>query len=199
MPNPAFLVDGQMEQRIIQKLCQGQPVRLIGCNGDDVSMAAVAKALNANIRMLKRYYPIVIVLDRERRTQSTDELITELSLLLDNYGHQGRYVIGMTDRTIENWILADWGHICSQMPGHEELQGHPEACHGKSVLKKLMPPNVLYHETTIGVELFLKCRPNEIQKASRSFQAFVSKINFGCYWLRNIGNDANSAGGKESD
>jgi len=181
MPNPAFLVDGQMEQRIVQKLCPGHPVRLIGCNGENVSMAAVAKSLNANIRMLKRNHPIIIVLDRERRSQTTDELIAELSLLLDNYGHQGQYVIGMADRTIENWILADWGYIRTQMPGCRQFLSDPEACHGKSAIKKLMPPNVLYHETTIGVDLFLKCRPQEIRKASRSFQSFVSKINLGCY------------------
>ena len=44
MPEPAFLVDGHMEQLIIQQLCPKKPVRRIGCNGDDVSMAAIANA-----------------------------------------------------------------------------------------------------------------------------------------------------------
>lgn len=186
MPSPAFLVEGQMEQRIVQRLCKGQPVRLIGCNGDSVSMAAVAKALNVNMRMLKNYHPIVILLDREGRSAPIDELICELGRLLDHSGHQDRYIIGMADRTIENWILSDWTHICSQMPGHKEFSGNPEACHGKSVLRKLMPPNTYYHETTVGVELFLKCRPREIQRRSQSFAAFITRIKFGCYWLRDI-------------
>jgi hypothetical protein len=67
MPEPAFLVEGQMEQRIIQSLCPNKPVRLIRCNGDDVSMAAIARALNARLRLLLNYSPIIIILDRERR------------------------------------------------------------------------------------------------------------------------------------
>lgn len=186
MPEPAFLVEGQMEQRIIQRLCPGKPVRLIGCNGDDVSMAAIAKALNVNLRLLKNYHPVVILLDRERRTVSSEELITELERILDENGHQGRYVIGMADRTIENWILSDWEHVCSQSPGYKEFTGDSEACHGKSTLRRLMPQNTFYHETTVGVDLFLRCRPKQMRQQSGSFAAFVTKIRFGCYWLRDM-------------
>jgi hypothetical protein len=83
MPECAFLVEGHMEQLVIQRLCPRKPVRRIGCNGDDVSMAAVAKALDAQLRLLSDYAPVVIILDRERRQETCQELIHDLSALLD--------------------------------------------------------------------------------------------------------------------
>lgn len=175
-----------MEQKIVQRLCPGQPVRLIGCNGDSVSMFAVYKALNLHIRMLKNYHPIVILLDRERRMQTCDVLIAELRALLDQNGHTGRYVIGMADRTIENWILADWSSACTRYEGCREFGDDSEACHGKSTIRRLMPRNIIYHETTIGVELFLLVRPATIFEASKSFRDFVGQLKIGCYWLRDL-------------
>ena len=131
-----------MEQLIVQKLCPGRPVRLIGCNGDDVTMAAVAKALNARLRMLRVYHPVIIILDRERRTSSCGELIWELSTLLDDYGHQGQYVIGMADRTIENWILSDWSYIVQENPAYQALPVDMRSEHGKVVISKLMPRQI---------------------------------------------------------
>jgi hypothetical protein len=188
MPEPAFLVEGQMEKFIVQRLCPQKPVRLIGCNGDDVSMAAIAKAVDARIRVLQHYSPIVIILDRERRQEPCEELINQLSQLLDEKQHRGRYIIGMPDRTIENWILSDWAHILEEdntyLPLSENMQGLE---HGKSVIRKLMPAGIFYHETTVGVELFLKCRPVQMFAASDSFRALVSRLdNIECWWLKPI-------------
>jgi hypothetical protein len=44
MNRPAFLVEGKMEQLIVQSLCQGAPVRLINCNGDNVALGSVCKS-----------------------------------------------------------------------------------------------------------------------------------------------------------
>jgi hypothetical protein len=187
MPEPAFLVEGCMEQRIIQELCPRKPVRLIGCNGDDVSVAAIAKALNARIRLLGDYHPIIIILDRERRVESCGQLIQDLSALLDNtYNHQGKYVIGMADRTIENWILSDWDSIASQNSSFKALTDEIQGAHGKSEIRKLLPKEIIYHETTVGVDLFLKCRPAQLFASNESFRNFVSQLNIECWWLSEI-------------
>jgi hypothetical protein len=186
MPDPAFLVDGHMEKLIIQQLCKGKPVRLIGCNGDDVSMAAIARAIDARLRLLQGYFPVVIILDRERRQETCEELIQELSNLLDGKNHRGRYIIGMADRTIENWILSDWAQIVHEDVTYVPLPGDFQGQHGKSAIKRLMPPNIFYHETTVGVQLFLKCRPDQIFAANESFRALISQLNIECWWLKTV-------------
>jgi hypothetical protein len=151
-----------------------------------ITRLAVAKALNAQMRLLSAYHPIVIILDRERRAERCHDLIQELSGLLDGHNHHGRYVVGMADRTIENWILADWQFIVQENPSYQSLPDGVEIEHGKSIVKRLMPKEIYYHETTIGVELFLKCRPHKMYEANESFRSFVSQLNLQCWWLREI-------------
>ena len=186
MPEPAFLVEGQMEQLILQHICPGKTVRRIGCNGDAVSMEAVARALTVHRRLLKTCCPVVILLDRERRQQDCAALRSELSRILDGGGYGGRYVVAFADRTIENWILADWDNIRSCQPHFRELQGQSEGCHGKAVIRRLMPKGTIYHETTIGVSLFKLCRPTELYRRSNSFRDLVDELDFDCWWLNQI-------------
>lgn len=185
MPEPAFLVEGRMEQQIIQRLCPDKAVRLINCNGRDVTMSAIAKVLDARLRRLKNFHPIIIILDRERRPQTCDELLGELTNLLDAKGYQGAYVLGMADRTIENWILSDWEFVSSEFEFlmHEGLE---QDCHGKTEIRKLLPNGTLYHETTLGVDLFLKCRAAKLFDRSTSFRSLVTQLDFQCHWLREV-------------
>ncbi|QEX16264.1 hypothetical protein FRZ44_15570 [Hypericibacter terrae] len=182
----AFLVEGQMEQRIIQKLCPGKVVRLIGCNGDDVTMGAIANAVDARLRRLINYSPVIILLDRERRQAPCEELIQELTTLLDGKGYGGRYIVGMPDRTIENWILSDWQHILELCPDFGVAGAVAEGCYGKSVIRKLLPDGTIYHETTLGVELFLKVRPDTLFVSNGSFRRLVERLQIECWWLRGI-------------
>lgn len=188
MPEPAFLVEGQMEQLIIQRLCPGRAVRRIGCNGDDVSMSALAKLLDTRLRMLKNFSPVIIILDREGRQETCESLIEQLTLELDARGYKDRFVIGMPDRTIENWILSDWGSVMEGDGRYKSIEGPIKGKHGKSLIRKLMPEGIYYHETTVGVELFLKCRPTVMYLNSESFRSFISCLKLECRWLKDIDN-----------
>jgi len=44
---------------------------------------------------MRGYAPIVVILDRERRAETCDDLVSALSALLDAQNHQGRYLIGI--------------------------------------------------------------------------------------------------------
>ena len=52
MSKPAFFVEGKTEQRIVQTLCPGCPVRIINCNGDGVSLEAISKRVGTLARLL---------------------------------------------------------------------------------------------------------------------------------------------------
>ena len=186
MPEPAFLVEGQMEQKIIEKICPGKIVRRIGCNGDKVEMKAVARFIDAQMRRLKNYSPIIIIFDRERRRQSCSSLKLELAAELDARGHVDRYIIGIPDRTTENWILADWQSVCSSRSDFKTFEGCAEQLHGKSELRKLLPTGHLFTETTLGPELFLLTSAQRVYERSPSFRDLVDMLNFPCKWLSRI-------------
>lgn len=186
MHNPAFLVEGQMEQAIIQRICPGVPVRLIGCNGKGVSMEVMAKTLRARFLRLERSHPIVVIFDREKRVEERDELLRSLSSKLDSFGYKGRYVLGMPDRTTEMWILSDWDGVRLKKPDLKEYSGSIEGENGKSIIKRLLPDNVIYHETTLGVELFCSARPERIYSANLSFRELLDKLLFPCHWAVSI-------------
>ena len=186
MPNPAFLVEGQMEQAIVQRICPGSAVRLIGCNGKDVSMTVLSKALNARLQRLSRYDPVIIILDREQRTEECNILLNDLSLKLDDLGFSGRYILAMPDRTTEVWTLSDWDEVRRRMPEMKEYHDIAEGRNGKAIIKKLLPDDVVYHETTIGVEMFMSIRPNVVYMKSDSFREFMDKISLPCHWASSI-------------
>lgn len=192
MPEPAFLVEGRMEQSIVQRLCPGKPVRLIGCNGDHVALDVIARFADAQIRLLKNSYPIVIVLDREMREESCDVIQQKLTELLNAKGHQGQFIVGVADRMTENWILASWVAICAESAVHRPYDGPSEGVDGKALIRTLLPAGESYHETTIGVDLFLRCDVQTMYRESPSFRSFLDMISIKCWWLAPVRESANS-------
>ena len=79
MSNPAFIVDGFTELKIIQNICPGRPVKRTDCNGKDVELDAIAKKIALHIRLLgNRYYPIIILVDKENRNISFEDMAEQL-------------------------------------------------------------------------------------------------------------------------
>lgn len=174
MCKPAFLVDGHTEQKIVQRLVPDSPVQLINCNGDDVQLDAIVKRLLTLIKLLNnRFYPIIIIMDREDRAISCKDMINKIFKLLKDKKNE-QYVIGISDRMIENWMLADWENFLRYIGrvGEIPYKNYEGEC-GKTILKKLYPP---YHETIDGVEIFLKSNKNEIIRNSKSFESFTESL-----------------------
>jgi hypothetical protein len=144
MPEPAFLVDGVMEQRIIARLCPNKPVRRIEYNGRDVELEAIVERLDLHIQNLNnRFHPIIILIDRETRSMSSDQIVIDISQRLDERGHRNQYVVGVVDRCIENWILADWDNVARKQgfPA-QRVPASCEGIQGKAELKRLLPKDV---------------------------------------------------------
>jgi hypothetical protein len=176
MSKPAYLVDGQTEQKIIRKLCPSQPVKLIGCNGDTVSLNEIAKRISTHINLLNNvYYPIICLIDKEKREDSIEDIEYELREHLNNLGHQNDdIIIGIADRMIENWILGDWNNFTNYYGLKLKC---PNDCFdgigGKGYIRKTAD---FYHETTDGVDLFLSANQQTIYEKSPSFKFFIDKL-----------------------
>lgn len=178
----AFLVEGGMEQRIVQRLCPGKPVRLIELNGRDASLAAIAKRIGTLFRLLgNRYYPVVIILDREDRELSVDDMERDLRVLLVGESVPcDQIIFGIPDRMIENWILADpscWNGA--------EGDGNFEGANGKSRLRdNLEAQGRTYSEIADGVSMFCEINCQIAVRNSVSFQNFNDRLSHLCRWMR---------------
>jgi hypothetical protein len=179
--NPAFLVDGKLEQKFFQNICPKAPVRYINCNGKEVKISVIAPRIASLIRALGgKYYPIFIIIDREERTQSAKEIKKDLISEIKKHNISETFYVGIADREIENWILQD-ENVFQEYPDYKKLPRLFEGSKGKSTLKKIIPD---YHETTMGVELLCKCRPKGLMQ-SESFKDFFDEIkpHLECWWL----------------
>ena len=182
---PAFFVDGHMELKILKKLGVKTKVVRTNLNGKKVKITAIAKKISSDIRALNgRYSPLIILIDREGREETADEIIQKLKAELHAESIEGNVIVGVADRMIENWILADWETFVREIePKPKKDYGSFVGKRGKSIVKKYMPS---YQETTDGVRLFCKSRSSVIRANSDSFNKFISQImelNYDCYWL----------------
>jgi hypothetical protein len=171
--NPAFIVDGLTERRIIQKLCPGRPINL-SMNGENVSLKAMAAKIVALIRNMNNvYYPIVIVTDREKRADGFLTIAAELRLeIVEQLASKNMTVdirIGVADRMIENWILAD----ADALGNPPEIPPETDGLGGKGLVKRIMPT---YSETVDGPDLFFKADASKMYENSPSFRHFVDQL-----------------------
>jgi len=181
MINPAFIVDGFTEKLIIEKICPGKTIKRADINGKNVTLDAIAKKIASLIRLLNnRYHPIIILIDKEERNESISDIINSLhSKIVENGITSCDIRIGVADRMIENWIIADWACISSKMSTKPIVT---EGINGTSVIKK---NKINYNKTTDGVNLFLLANQKIIYKNSESYRCFIDKLNdLKCEYLK---------------
>jgi hypothetical protein len=188
MSRPAFIVDGDQEQRIVQRICPGSPVKRLQCNGKDVVLDAAAERIASLIRLLGgKCYPVIVVFDREGRKESAAEICAGLRELLQDKGVSEQLVIGVPDRMIENWTLADWDSVCQKCRIGARASGGKcfEGTYGKSQVRKLLPSGRKYEETTDGVDWFIAADRAAMVLRSASYHAFDSQLTgLSCRWLQ---------------
>jgi len=191
MTNPAFYVDGEMERRIIDEMCgKKSPVRQVP-NGDKVTIPVMAKKIATLMRLNTRYHPHIIITDREKRTETADQMRQEMAKCLVKEGFKEKdFIIAIADRCIENWILADWEEAFRKKNITPAPVKFTPADFGKDVIKQLLKENHgSYNEPTIGKELFLSCRPQKLYDNDDNFRYLVNELKaipFSCRWLDDI-------------
>jgi hypothetical protein len=177
----AFLVEGHLEKKFIQNICPNKTVRMLNCNGKQVSAQAIAKRVATQCRLFKgRYSTIIICVDREDRVESASKFRDNLLKAIKSENVIENIIIGIPDRMIENWILADKATVYKFTSKRPIYEGNSDGFNGKSVIRHLIPE---YHETTVGVELLEKCRVSKML-SSESFKDFYGRLPKGiCWWL----------------
>jgi hypothetical protein len=131
--------------------------------------------------MNNRYYPIVILTDREKRNDAfltvAAELNREILEQLASKKLTADIRIGVADRMIENWILAD----ANALGNHAEIPAETDGFGGKGLMKRIMPT---YSETVDGPDLFFKADASKMYENSPSFKHFVNQLeDLNCPYL----------------
>lgn len=182
-------MEGDLEQKFIQNVCPGAPVRKINCNGDDTRLEAIAKRVGTLARLVpKRCSLLVVVFDREGRIESSADMEMRFRELLKNEGLDTPVIVGIPDRNIESWILGD----LLQFALSAELKSAPpdisfEGKCGKLSIKKLLENGTRYVETIDGVRWLKSARPDVIQLHSPSFKRFAVALKaLECWWLKEL-------------
>ena len=179
MPNPAFIVDGHTEQCFIGAICPGHPIQRTNLNGKSVTINAIAKKMASMIRLFgNRHYPIIILVDREDREASIDDLAIELNEALVNEGITNEDIrIGFADRMIENWIIADFEKIADIKSKPEQTDG----LKGSSIIKK---HKGTYNKVIDGVRFLLSVDKSIVYNESPSYKSFIDKMDgIACEYL----------------
>jgi Domain of unknown function (DUF4276) len=129
---------------------------------------------------------LVVVFDREKRLETCDQIKSALIQALCSEGISSRIVIGIPDRDIESWIVADPEMLRSSAKIARDTQiSCCEGRKGKSVIKSLLGHGQYYVETVHGQLWLKKSRASVIASNSASFAAFATELSdLDCWWLQ---------------
>lgn len=183
MTRPAFLVEGDLEQKFIQSACPGVPVRKINCNGDGVAITAITKRVGSLARLVhKRCSHIVVFFDREGRDESVEQIHEQFMNAIHVEGIDAKIILGIADRCIETWIVAD-EEVFRDKACIDYAIDCVEGKKGDAFIRKCLGERK-YDKTIEGVAWLKACRPVEIAKRSPSFKRFLSELGeVDCWWL----------------
>jgi hypothetical protein len=189
MNRPGYLVEGDLEQKFIQQICPGHPVQKINCNGNQTSIEAIAKRVGTLGRLLhKRCSPLVVVFDREGREESAEDIGRQFEHSLAQEKIDVPVIIGIPDRNIESWILADYPTflVSAGLPQSSPVLSF-EGRNGKSSIKNALGTGKSYVETIHGVAWLKAARPSTMQTNSPSFRRlFAALAALDCWWLKQL-------------
>ncbi len=141
----------------------------------------MASKIASIIRLLgNRYYPIIILTDREERNISFADMSVSLRIELTSAGVTNQDLrIGVADRMLESWIIADWFNLTGQNENEPEAT---DGMHGTSVIKRIKGS---YDKVVDGVDLFCSCDLAKVYAKSASFRHFADQLkDIHCTYLQ---------------
>lgn len=175
-----FIVDGYTEKLILQSICPNTKVARLDLNGKNVSVQAMAKKIASLVRLFGgRHYPIIVLVDKENRDIEAQQFRDEIVEALKCYELSHEDIrIGVADRMLENWLLADWECLECEGSRPETTDG----INGSAALRKVIGN---FGKTTDVVQLFTKASCSRMRNYSRSFDCFIALIeDLDCYFTQ---------------
>ena len=93
-------------------------------------------------------------------------------------GCNEEFIIGIPDRNIEVWILADWDNFIEKMKIKRKISKiNAEGRNGKTLIEKIIDKETKYQKTIQGVSLLSTINPEKVSERSESFKEFWESIS----------------------
>jgi hypothetical protein len=179
MERIAAIVEGHTEYHFIRNTYGASTIQRAITNGRDVEISVIVDLIADALDVLSGdIQKVVILLDREKRAISSEEFATRLATELAPRAIGRTLYFGVSDRMVENWIVADEDKMRSRFEAGYVYPG--DGCHGKRELYRL---NGGVSLGPLDTALLLKeCSAVGAADRSPSLQIFRSGIDFSWAW-----------------
>jgi hypothetical protein len=181
MERIAALVEGQTEHHFVKKTYANSVIQRPFPNGKDVPIEVITECLLDAIETLGGdISKVLVLLDREGRAESADAMRTAIGAALVTASPNRSFYVGVTDRHIENWILADEDFVRGTF-GQPSYVYLGDGTKGKPALDDVS--NKSLRSPTEKAEMLKACSALKGQQLSPSLAAFCATVNFDWYWI----------------
>jgi hypothetical protein len=179
MEKLAAIVEGHTEEHFVRGTYGLSYVTRAIPNGRNVAIEVIVEAIADALELISgEITKILILLDREKREISAKDMADMIAIGLKSICGDRRLYIGVSDKMIENWIVADEKKMKAKFDSSYSYPG--DGCHGKFELQKLNGGVSLGPRDT--AMLLKECSANDASSNSPSLQRLISQIDFQWAW-----------------
>ena len=171
------LVEGHTETHFINAAYGNAIVQRPIANGKDVGLDVIAEAIVEHLNTISGSISrVVILLDREGRQMSAKEMRDEILKRLEPSKGGRTIYLGVSDRQIENWIVADQNSMRARFS--DSNYTYPgDGCSGKHLLKGLAGADASPRDKAVWLKA---TQASASRQRSTSLEDFLAQIDF--YW-----------------
>lgn len=172
------LVEGRTEYHFLLLTANALVLRKLP-NSDDCPLDVIAEvAIDALEAIGGTITKVLVIIDREGRDQSAAQMASALAGLIQPAIGRRTLIVGVTDRHVENWILADQENVAA-------VTGAPYAYCGDGTKGKTrfieswgtdLPPRA-------KAEILAGISVTRARSRSPSLEAMASQVNFEWPWI----------------
>jgi len=173
------LVEGHTETHFVQSSYGNAIVQRPFANGDSVSLDLIAEAIVEHLDTISgSITKVLILLDREGRDLSPGEVRSALWAKIHPHCGTRKIYIGVSDRQIENWILADEIGMRERFSAPDFV--YPgDGLGGKNALKALSGSDASFRDKA---EWLKSTSTTQSRQNSKSLDDFLVQIDFFWPW-----------------
>lgn len=179
MERIAAIVEGHTEAHFIRATHASVLISRSIPNGRSVATEVIVEAIVDALELMSgSITKVLILLDREGREISAEDLATQIRDGVESHCGSRRLYIGVSDRQIENWIVADEEEMVRRFDPAFVYQG--DGCSGKPLLRQLNKGVSLGPRDT--ALLLAECSAQRAQRKSGSLATLLQMVDFEWHW-----------------
>lgn len=175
------LVEGHLETHFVNSSYANAIVQRPFPNGDDVDLDLIIESINDQLETVGGdISKVVIMMDREGRDQSAKDIASHVGDGVSKANPNRSIYVGVSDREIENWILADEELMASSF-SLKSYKYKYEGNKGKSILRDISGGVDLGYRDK--AKILKSCVASRVASNSSSFEQFQSSFDFEWWWI----------------